>query len=224
MINKKKPCKECNTLTYGRLCNKCEAKKRIARSKELAKKKKLATPKPKKTEAIRPKKKKKARSPRVTTIKKHCYDIYSLFIRMRDSDEQGIGTCITCPRQCFFYDNCADNGHGFSRKHMATAFHPQNNNLQCKGCNGPGNGMQYDYCIAVSNKFGKGTAEKLSALSKTTKQYKFLDYCDLIRETLPICYNLLSQKKIDQAIKDKITERLNFYKRYTDKIINLQKE
>lgn len=161
--------------------------------------------------------KKRQKSPRVGTIKKHCYDVYSLFVRLRDSGKNGEGKCITCDRVCFFYDDCADNGHMFSRRLMSTAFHPKNNNLQCKGCNGPGNGMQYEYGIAVDKKFGEGTAQELLSISRQTKKYAFLDFLELIEETLPQCYKLLKSKKLPDDVFDKLNVRLDFYKRYIER-------
>lgn len=84
---------------------------------------------------------------------------FSLFIRLRDSDDDGFGHCITCEKRVFWKE--ADAGHFISRTYLNTRFMPENVNLQCKGCNGFRAGEQYKHGIAINRLHGEGTADKL---------------------------------------------------------------
>lgn len=216
--NKKKPCKSCGKETYGRLCFDCQ------KEEKLKKRKPSSARKPLKKKPVKKSKGRKSKYPKVTTIKKHCSDLHSLFVRLRDSKANGMGKCITCNRECFFYDDCFDAGHMFSRRLMSTHYDDRNVNGQCKGCNGPGNGQQYEYGMAIDEKCGKGTAMELRELSKQTKKMGFIDYLEIMQEKLPKCYEMLKKKKIEQDVVDRILVRLDFYKRYVDRIVEKLKQ
>lgn len=207
--HKKKKCADCGKMTYGKRCNSCMNKQKAVKLKT------------KKRKPVAKKTKKSKRSFSIVTIRKHCFDVYSLFVRLRDSNSAGMGKCITCDRVCYFYDDNADNGHFFSRRHMSTAFHPENNNLQCKGCNGPGSGMQYDYGLAVDSKFGEGTAAKLKALSLMTRKYSFDEFLTLLKDSLKESRALLSGKKLPGNTTERIKERFSFYDRYIEKVTKI---
>jgi len=90
--------------------------------------------------------------------------IFSKYIRLRDSDGNGYGKCITCGR--FFYWKNATNGHFVLRDRMATRYHEKNNNLQCLHCNSFKSGRQFEHGQAIDRKYGKGTAEYLTTLGQ----------------------------------------------------------
>src|SRR3989304_3712371 len=60
--------------------------------------------------------------------------VFSVYIRLRDSNSQGIGSCFTCGK--LLHWTKGDCGHGIPRQHKATKFNEWNNHLQCKRCNG----------------------------------------------------------------------------------------
>jgi len=55
-----------------------------------------------------------------------------------------------------------DCGHGIPRQHQSTRFDEFNLHAQCKLCNGYGQGEQAKYAVAVDEKYGVGTWEKLN--------------------------------------------------------------
>ena len=59
--------------------------------------------------------------------------IFSIYIRQKYADKQGLVKCFTC-RLKFHWENI-QNGHGHSRKHMATRWDENNCRPQCKNCN-----------------------------------------------------------------------------------------
>lgn len=97
---------------------------------------------------------------------------FSIWIRMRDSDDKGYGKCFTCNKILHFKD--AHCGHFISRRHMATRFNEQNCGLQCPACNLFNQGRQFEFGIEIDRRYGKGTADKLLVLSRMTcKRGKF---------------------------------------------------
>lgn len=100
------------------------------------------------------------------------WKVFSVWVRMRDADENGYITCITSGRRVHWKE--ADAGHFISRKHLATKFDEQNVNAQSRHDNRFASGKQYEYGLAIDKKYGKGTAEKLYIKSKQVcKRSKF---------------------------------------------------
>lgn len=96
-------------------------------------------------------------------------EIFSLYIRLRDTDANGYGKCITSGEFVHFKD--ADCGHFISRNNMATRWDSQNCNLQGRKDNRFLSGRQYEHGLAIDRKWGSGTAEKLLIKSKSPAKY-----------------------------------------------------
>ncbi len=58
---------------------------------------------------------------------------FSRSVRLKASDNQGVGRCITCGK--FKEVKYMDCGHYFSRRHMSVRYNRINTALQCKLCN-----------------------------------------------------------------------------------------
>lgn len=95
---------------------------------------------------------------------KALWERFSIYIRLRDTDHEGYGPCITCGRPLFWKKG--DCGHGHSRAHMATKYDEKNNHLQCKPCNGFHGGKREVYEKAINKKYGPQTWELLEIKSK----------------------------------------------------------
>lgn len=205
MLRKKKKCaaRGCQKETYTKLCTTHEAKNKIKK----AKKKKAQTTKKVQT----------VKYPRLTTLKKHAWDAMSIFVRLRDSDKEGMCKCITCDTSCYFIGDCLQGGHFRSRKHLATFLHEQNVHGQCAKCNGFGNGMNYEYGVALNKLYGEGTAEMLAELQNKNVSYKGDYYIERIIYFTQSSFNLLNLKNFDKDLKDKIKKKLEFYSRFADK-------
>jgi hypothetical protein len=90
--------------------------------------------------------------------------IFSEFIRLRDSDHQGICKCITCGDFKHWRD--IDCGHFITRDNMGTRWEEENCHTQCQHCNRFKSGKQFEHSLAVDQKHGPGTASKLLVKSK----------------------------------------------------------
>lgn len=93
---------------------------------------------------------------------------FSKYIRLRDSDENGICTCFTCGDRQEWNSGGMQAGHFVGRRHWSTRYHEQNVHAQCTRCNMYQSGMQYEYGLKLDQKYGEGTAQKLFELSKQT--------------------------------------------------------
>ena len=100
------------------------------------------------------------------------WKIYSKYIRLRDSDGQGIGKCFTCNHRSHWKE--ADAGHGIGRQHKATKYDERNVHFQCGRCNRFEQGNQAIYKEEVEKRYGKGTWDELVIKSKQVcKRGKF---------------------------------------------------
>ena len=102
-------------------------------------------------------------------IDKKLWPVFSEFIRLRDSNENGFVTCITCPNIRYWKN--VDCGHGVSRGHMATKYDEQNNHGQCKICNCHKRGNPIEYKKAVEKKYGPGTWETIQAKARIPAKF-----------------------------------------------------
>lgn len=95
----------------------------------------------------------------IAKLKKEADAAWSIYIRVRDSDSNGMVTCITCPTTLHWKQmQC---GHFVSRRVNSLRFDEQNTNAQDVSCNMFHSGEQYKYGLALDEKYGDGTAAQL---------------------------------------------------------------
>lgn len=92
------------------------------------------------------------------------WKVFSEYIRLRDTDENGFGKCITCGRVIHWKKG--DCGHGIPRQHKATKYNECNNALQCKPCNGFEGGKREIFKQRIDERYGPGTWDKLELASR----------------------------------------------------------
>jgi len=97
---------------------------------------------------------------------------FSKYIRLRDSDENGICACITCGRKHIWNDGLLDAGH-FIPKNTGNSiyFDEDNVNGQCRHCNKWLSGNLSKYRPAIDQKWGEGTADRLELKSREKKSF-----------------------------------------------------
>lgn len=126
------------------------------------------------------------------TAKKSADRWFSKFIRLRDSDSNGLIQCITCGKVTHW--KRAHAGHFMSRRFESTRYDEKNVASQCVSCNTFGQGQQFKFGQWIDKTYGKGTAEKLEIKSKQLCKRKKFDY-----EVLSDTY----KKKVKELAKDK---------------------
>jgi hypothetical protein len=109
----------------------------------------------------------------LSSLDKKLWKIFSIYIRKRDSDEDGYVYCFTCGVRKHWTE--VDAGHFVTRSAKAIKYDEKNVHAQCKACNGFQGGMTYEYGKKLDERYGKGTAENLEAqrhsISGWTIQY-----------------------------------------------------
>lgn len=99
---------------------------------------------------------------------------FSLYVRIRDANNNGYCRCITSGRLVHWKD--CDAGHFISRRHKATKFHEQNVHAQSRHDNRFQNGRQMEYAKIIDMKYGPGTADKLLIQSRKACHRGLVDY------------------------------------------------
>lgn len=94
---------------------------------------------------------------------------FSIFIRKRDSNEEGIAKCFTCG--LIRHWKQLDCGHGISRQHWGTRYNEKNNHAQCKRCNGFEGGKREVYKVEMDKRYGQGTWDLIEAMSKRPSKW-----------------------------------------------------
>lgn len=95
--------------------------------------------------------------------------LVSQYVRQVEFKEYD-GYCVDgCGRRVERWQD-ADCGHFRSARSLATRFSRENLGLQTKYCNSPrgGNGNQYAFGKAIDQRYGAGTADKLTELAQGT--------------------------------------------------------
>jgi len=85
--------------------------------------------------------------------------VFSIYIRNRDADENGICKCITCG--AYHHWRKVDNGHFIKRQHLALRWNEINCNAQCRKCNWLGQGEDVKYREALIKKHGPDIIDQL---------------------------------------------------------------
>lgn len=115
----------------------------------------------------------------ISKLDKKLWTIFSRYIRLRDRFEGDYVKCVTCSH--IGHWKTFDAGHFMSRRFKSVKFNEKNVNAQCKGCNGPKHGMQYEHGKAIDRKYGEGTAEWLSSEARKVKRYTPFELEELIK-------------------------------------------
>lgn len=110
----------------------------------------------------KPKKQVSPRKPKLkplNKLKKDADKYFSIYVRLRDSDQFGMSECITCGVKKHWKE--LQNGHFVSRRVMALRYDELNCHAQCYSCNVMRYGEQYQYAKNIDMKYGDGTARSL---------------------------------------------------------------
>ena len=94
--------------------------------------------------------------------------IFSTYIRLKGSNEEGWGECFTCGRLRHYKE--VDCGHFITRAKLATRWDEINVAFQCKQCNMTG-GQQYVFGKKLDEIHGEGTAQAILLKSNQNKKW-----------------------------------------------------
>ena len=115
----------------------------------------------------------KSKKPKSQLVKK-LDKIFSEYIRISNSDNDGNTKCVTCGKvENWKQQDC---GHFISRTHMSTRWDERNVGTQCKYCNRYCQGRQYEF----SKYLGQELSEELYLLSKQTRKISEIELQEMI--------------------------------------------
>ncbi len=131
----------------------------------------------------------------ISKLKKELDKWFSLYIRLRESNEYGMVQCFTSGR--VYHYKSIHAGHFMSRKSLSTRWDETNVQPQSAADNLFGQGEQYKFGLALDAKYGEGTAEELQFKSRQIKKFSRVDYEDLISYYKSLVKNLKEEKGIE---------------------------
>lgn len=111
--------------------------------------------------------------------------IFSRFIRLRDADEGGTVSCVTCQKLMHFTE--AHASHFVKRQHRATRWDERNVHAQCARENVYMGGSQDEMASYIAKKYGHETLHELLELKHTTRKFtraELEEMCNLYAQKL----------------------------------------
>ena len=123
--------------------------------------------------------KKKVKKKSVKHWKRKAWDVFSKYIRSRDSSKLGC-RCYTCER--YFPINKMHAGHYISRKISQTFFNEINVNAQCVNCNSFKFGDLITYRENLVKEYGEELIKELESQRNILKQWKAYKLEDIYKK------------------------------------------
>ena len=131
----------------------------------------------------------------ISKLKKELDKWFSLYIRLRDADENGVVICFTSGR-AYPYKNI-HAGHFMSRRCLSTRWCEINVQPQSAADNLFAQGEQYKFGLNLDAKYGEGTAEELQFKARQIQKFSRIDYEEKISYYKSAVENLKKEKGIE---------------------------
>ena len=112
-------------------------------------------------------------------LKEKLDKVFSLYIRLHNSDENGFCTCYTCGKVAHYKE--MQNGHFWSRTHLSTRFNEDNCKVQCVGCNIFKKGNYIVYTKKLLKELGEEKFNELEQLKNSTVKISKAEYEEMIK-------------------------------------------
>lgn len=120
----------------------------------------------------------KDKKPTLAQLKKRLWGLFSQYIRLKDTNRKGIGSCCTCGKVIPWSDpkGSSQACHCFPQKAFPHLVYEEINvALGCSYCNGPKLGHQYNFYLYIVKKYGKSAWDELYAKVVDFEQAKTND-------------------------------------------------
>lgn len=128
----------------------------------------------------------------ISKLQKELDKYFSYFIRLRDSDSNGMCKCFTCSKVAHWKElHC---GHYISRRHLSTRWEEKNCNAQCPGCNLFNQGAGDQFALGLIRVYGSDILEFLNIKKNNKMKLGRFEYEILIQEY---------KDKVDKLKKEK---------------------
>lgn len=119
---------------------------------------------------------------------------FSLYIRLRDADENGCAKCCTCGD--YKPVKLMDCGHFVKRQHMATRFNTVNCATQCKRCNGFEQGRDAEFERFLIKKWGSEWIKGLKIQGTLTHKYSQFEIDEIAKHYKIAAVKLAKDKNL----------------------------
>lgn len=120
----------------------------------------------------------KKKTKTITKLKADLDKVFSLYIRQRHADDNGMVECFTSGVVKHWKEvHC---GHFQSRRHLATRWDEENCQVQSVAENIFNQGNQFQFGLNLDAKHGKGFAESLLIKANTTVKFSRAEIVDMI--------------------------------------------
>ena len=133
----------------------------------------------------------------ISKLKKELDKWFSLYIRLREANSEGLCQCFTCRKIAHYKTGGMQNGHFQSRRFLATRYDEENCQVQCVGCNMFKQGEQFKFALGIDAKYGDGTALHLEYQARTIVKISRIDYEDKISYYGTLVNKLKKEKGIE---------------------------
>ena len=151
----------------------------------------------------------RARAPRKVNYKTRAQELAQLCARLRDTDENGYGHCISCGKEASRDKGNWQGGHYFDKgMHPALAAEPDNIHLQCRHCNYYGMNdpaIQLAYTEKIASRLGPERMKILKAKA-ASKDNPDVRAALVSRGQLPLKYTQQYWRERCEELKEQCRE------------------
>lgn len=130
----------------------------------------------------------------IKTLKRKLDDVFSQYIRLRDSDEHGLITCYCCGKKIPIKES--QNMHFIPRQHMSLRFSEINCHAGCIRCNYFLNGNIELYTLHMKKEYGNDIVERLTISRNQTSKISEFEYKSMIDHYKKEIEKLIIEKNI----------------------------
>jgi Bacteriophage Lambda NinG protein len=116
----------------------------------------------------------------VNELKKQLDDLFSKFVRQRDSNEYGFVKCCTC--EGFHHWKQMQCGHYHSRNILQVRFEETNTGPQCHTCNCLRDGEVQKFKLYLQQKYGPDVLQELDIKMRCQVKLSRVDYMEMIED------------------------------------------
>lgn len=102
-------------------------------------------------------------------------EVFSKWLRLSQSDSNGIVLCFTCGTRRHYLDQMQD-GHYVSRNYLALRWDEENNHIQCYYCNMILKGNYPMYSLKMVEKYGPDILQKLEIKKNNLVKWTLFEY------------------------------------------------
>lgn len=135
-------------------------------------------------------------------LKKVLIDIFSIWIRTRYADEQGIVKCFTCGRIDYWWE--MDCGHWERSNNYGTKWDEENCQVQCTRCNITMSGNYERFAEHLQTRYGNDILLKLKIKSQNKSKIYDYELKTLIQVFYEKCQTRYHVPRVEEKVREVI--------------------